>query len=63
MYFFINRVMVGIVVGGGRIDKLMFKVGRVYYKYKAKRNCWSRVRGVVMNVSRLILLVSFDCDG
>lgn len=43
------RAMVGIVAGGGRIDKPMLKAGRAYYKYKAKRNCWPRVRGVAMN--------------
>jgi large subunit ribosomal protein L8e len=43
--------MVGIVAGGGRIDKPMLKAGRAYYKYKAKRNCWPKVRGVAMNVS------------
>merc|ERR1711913_160632 len=31
-----NRAMVGIVAGGGRIDKAM-------------RNCWPKVRGVAMN--------------
>lgn len=46
-----NRAMVGIVAGGGRIDKPMLKAGRAYHKYKAKRNCWPRVRGVAMNVS------------
>ena len=44
-----NRAMVGIVAGGGRIDKPMLKAGRAYYKYKAKRNCWPKVRGVAMN--------------
>jgi len=46
-----NRAMVGIVAGGGRIDKPMLKAGRAYHKYKVKRNCWPRVRGVAMNVS------------
>lgn len=41
----------GIVAGGGRIDKPILKAGRAYHKYKAKRNCWPRVRGVAMNVS------------
>ena len=41
----------GIVAGGGRIDKPMLKAGRAYHKYKAKRNCWPKVRGVAMNVS------------
>lgn len=44
-----NRAMVGIVAGGGRIDKPVLKAGRAYYKYKAKRNSWPKVRGVAMN--------------
>lgn len=52
------RAMVGIVAGGGRIDKPMLKAGRAYHKYKAKRNCWPKVRGVAMNVS--ILLLAFN---
>jgi len=43
------RAMVGIVAGGGRLDKPMLKAGRAYHKYKAKRNCWPKVRGVAMN--------------
>merc|ERR1712071_121923 len=44
-----NRAVVGVVAGGGRIDKPILKVGRAYHKYKAKRNCWPRVRGVAMD--------------
>ncbi|XP_063537355.1 large ribosomal subunit protein uL2-like [Cydia strobilella] len=44
-----NRGMVGIVAGGGRIDKPLMKAGRAYNKYKMKRNSWPRVRGVAMN--------------
>lgn len=44
-----NRGMVGIVAGGGRIDKPILKAGRAYHKYKVKRNCWPYVRGVAMN--------------
>merc|ERR1712090_12577 len=44
-----NRAVVGIVAGGGRIDKPILKAGRAYHKYKAKRNCWPKVRGVAMN--------------
>lgn len=44
-----NRAMVGIVAGGGRTDKPMLKAGRAYHKFKAKRNCWPKVRGVCMN--------------
>jgi len=25
------------------------KAGRAYHKYKAKRNCWPKTRGVAMN--------------
>lgn len=46
MYF-----LKGVVAGGGRIDKPILKAGRAYHKYKVKRNCWPRVRGVAMNVS------------
>lgn len=46
----------GVVAGGGRIDKPILKAGRAYHKYKAKRNCWPRVRGVAMNVSKFIFL-------
>merc|ERR1740123_1001733 len=44
-----NRAMIGIVAGGGRIDKPMLKAGRSYHKYKVKRNSWPKVRGVAMN--------------
>lgn len=43
------RAMVGIVAGGGRIDKPLLKAGRAYFKYKAKRNSWPKTRGVAMN--------------
>ncbi len=46
----------GIVAGGGRIDKPMLKAGRAYHKYKAKRNCWPKVRGVAMNVSETLTI-------
>ncbi len=43
------RAAIGIVAGGGRIDKPMLKAGRAFHKYKAKRNSWPKVRGVAMN--------------
>lgn len=43
------RAMIGIVSGGGRMDKPLLKAGRAYHKYKAKRNEWPKVRGVAMN--------------
>merc|ERR1711892_1298451 len=30
-------------------DKLLLRAGAAYHKYKAKRNCWPKVRGVAMN--------------
>ena len=43
------RAMVGVVAGGGRIEKPILKAGRAYYAAKAKRNMWPKVRGVAMN--------------
>jgi len=43
------RAMIGVVAGGGRIDKPVLKAGNSYHKYKAKRHCWPKVRGVAMN--------------
>lgn len=43
------RAMVGVVAGGGRTEKPVLKAGRSYWKYKAKRRHWPRVRGVAMN--------------
>lgn len=43
------RGIVGIVAAGGRCDKPLLKAGTAYHKYKAKRNCWPKVRGVAMN--------------
>jgi len=45
----IARAMIGIVAGGGRIDKPVLKAGRSHHKYKAKRAKWPIVRGVAMN--------------
>jgi len=43
------RATIGIVAGGGRIDKPLLKAGRAYHKYRVKRNEWPKVRGVAMN--------------
>lgn len=43
------RATIGLIAGGGRIDKPIMKAGRAFYKYKAKRNSWPHVRGVAMN--------------
>ena len=34
-----NRAMVGLVAGGGRIDKPIMKAGRAYHKYKVWLPC------------------------
>lgn len=44
-----SRGTIGIVAGGGRIDKPLLKAGNAYHKYKVKKNCWPKVRGVAMN--------------
>jgi len=44
-----SRAVVGVIAGGGRIDKPMLKAGNAFHKYKKKRNCWPKVRGVAMN--------------
>jgi len=43
------RAMVGLIAGGGRIEKPLLKAGRAHHKYKAKGNRWPIVRGVAMN--------------
>merc|ERR1712057_70998 len=44
-----SRGMIGIVAGGGRLDKPLLKAGRAYHKFKAKRHSWPTCRGVCMN--------------
>merc|ERR1712093_712188 len=44
-----SRAIVGIVAGGGRIEKPILKAGNAFHKYKVKRNSWPKVRGVAMN--------------
>ncbi|KAJ0111579.1 hypothetical protein Patl1_02107 [Pistacia atlantica] len=43
------RAMVGQVAGGGRTEKPLLKAGNAYHKFRVKRNCWPKVRGVAMN--------------
>ena len=43
------RAMVGIAAGGKRTDKPLLKAHNSWFKQKAKRNHWPRVRGVAMN--------------
>ncbi len=43
------RCVIGNISGGGRLDKPLLKAGAAYHKYRVKRNCWPKVRGVAMN--------------
>jgi len=43
------RAMVGVIAGGQRCDKPLLKANAAYFKAKAKRKNWPRVRGVAMN--------------
>jgi len=43
------RAVVGIVAGGGRMDKPILKAGNNFHKYRVKRNSWPKVRGCAMN--------------
>eukprot|EP00158_Paraphelidium_tribonemae_P001227 Partr_v1_DN24130_c0_g1_i1_m71173 putative Ribosomal protein len=44
-----SRAMIGLIAGGGRIDKPIMKAGRAFFKHRAKRNSWPQTRGVAMN--------------
>ena len=50
------RATVGIVAGGGRIDKPLLKAGRAFHKFRVKRNSWPKTRGVAMNPYVLFFL-------
>ncbi|NPA04504.1 MAG: 50S ribosomal protein L2 [Crenarchaeota archaeon] len=43
------RATIGVVAGGGRLEKPLLKAGAAYYKWSAKAKKWPRVRGVAMN--------------
>ena len=43
------RATIGIIAGGGRVDKPLLKAGRAFHKYRVKRNSWPKTRGVAMN--------------
>ena len=44
------RATVGIVAGGGRVEKPFVKAGNKYHKMQNTASNWPRVRGVAMNV-------------
>merc|ERR1739838_299904 len=43
------RCMVGLIAGGGRVDKPLMRAGNSFYKFKSKRKKWPVVRGVAMD--------------
>lgn len=43
------RAVIGVVAGGGRIEKPFLKAGKKYYKMKVRATRYPRVRGVAMN--------------
>jgi large subunit ribosomal protein L8e len=43
------RAMVGIIAGGGRVEKPMLKAGRTHHKYAAKGNKWPKITATAMN--------------
>ncbi|NYZ77203.1 50S ribosomal protein L2 [Candidatus Micrarchaeota archaeon] len=42
------RAQLGVICGGGRLDKPMLKAGNAYYKYTAQNKVWPIPRGVHM---------------
>ena len=40
---------IGVVAGGGRVDKPLLKAGNAFYAYRSKAKKWPIVRGVTMN--------------
>lgn len=43
------RATIGVVAGGGHIDKPLAKAGKAHHKYRSKSNKFPKVRGVAMN--------------
>ena len=43
------RATIGVVAGGGRLEKPLLKAGNAYYKWRPKARKWPKVRGVAMN--------------
>lgn len=63
------RATVGIVAGGGRVDKPLLKAGRAFFRAKGKRNNWPKTRGVAMvspssqssrTCRNVVLILSYD---
>ncbi|ADT83072.1 MULTISPECIES: 50S ribosomal protein L2 [Thermococcus] len=43
------RATIGVVAGGGRLEKPLVKAGKAYYVMKARNRFWPKPRGVKMN--------------
>ena len=52
-----SRATVGIVAGGGRIDKPLLKAGRAYHKFKAKRYKFVRY---FLSICFFLLTIDFN---
>lgn len=40
------RAQLGVISGGGRLEKPLMKAGAAHYKYRARNRLWPKVRGV-----------------
>ena len=43
------RANIGVVAGGGKLEKPLLKAGNAYYKHKASNKLWPKVSGTSMN--------------
>ncbi|MFO8016419.1 MAG: 50S ribosomal protein L2 [Candidatus Woesearchaeota archaeon] len=43
------RACIGVIAGGGRLEKPLMRAGTAYYKMKAKNKLWPKVSGAAMN--------------
>ncbi len=43
------RATIGVLAGGGRLEKPLLKAGISFYKHKAKNKLWPKVSGASMN--------------
>ncbi|MCD6502844.1 MAG: 50S ribosomal protein L2 [Thermoplasmata archaeon] len=48
-FHYMCRAAIGVVAGGGRVDKPWVKAGKKYHAMKSRATKWPKVRGVVMN--------------
>merc|ERR1712071_232565 len=60
-----NRAVLGLVAGGGRIDKPMLKAGRAYHKFRVKRNCWPKVQvspRIQSNIPTVVVIINISVN-